>query len=91
MLLCSSLVLFLRSKSKQIDNKDTQKIFLDYENDDFTLIRTALMSHLSTQFIEFIKASKPIVEGDILTEALLKTKPEQRFEKKYLLRKKKSI
>lgn len=72
--LCSTLIFFLRKKSKQsFDNDDKQKvngrIYLDFVNDEFHIERVALVSVLGSQFIEFIQGSKSLVEAQLLNKA----------------------
>lgn len=77
--LCSTLVLFLRSRSKKRDNEEYhQKIYLDFENSDYAVERTALVSKLGQEFVTFIKASKSVVQTQILRQSIEKAKPEER-------------
>lgn len=68
--LYSTLILISRDKSPQKDlDKNSQKIFFDFKTNDYFIKRTALISILSHQFIEFVKASKPNVERNLFKKA----------------------
>ena len=90
--LCSTLLFYLRGKSQKKDNDGSdRKIILDYENDEFTVYRTALISTLANNFFEFFKASKPLVEQQFFKEACLNLEKGSRPSSKTVLGKEEKL